>query len=189
MFALRTVSTALSRRTVVPAASSSIGRFMSGGDSHTFDISGSYTTHMLEDSPVPLPSESTSATRDELMSYFRLMYTMRRMEITCDNEYKARAIRGFCHLYDGQEAIATGIEAAFDHDDSWITSYRCHCVALTRGGTVSKVLAELFGMRDGYTKGRGGSMHFYNKEHNFYGGQGIVGAQVPVGTGLAFANK
>jgi pyruvate dehydrogenase E1 component alpha subunit len=106
-----------------------------------------------------------------------------------DNEYKARNIRGFCHLYDGQEAVATGIQWAFDTADSWITSYRCHCVALIRGGSVSKVVGELFGTIDGYTKGKGGSMHFYNKAYNFYGGQGIVGAQVPVGAGLAFANK
>mmetsp|Transcript_48152 Transcript_48152/g.94029 ORF Transcript_48152/g.94029 Transcript_48152/m.94029 type:complete len:421 (+) Transcript_48152:91-1353(+) len=187
-------ATAVARRTsllapTMSAAGTSFGnsRYMSG-ESATFDITGSYTTHML-DGVEGLPGDSTVATKDELMSYFRLMYTMRRMEITCDNEYKARAIRGFCHLYDGQEAIATGIEAAFNHDDSWITSYRCHCVALARGGTVAKVLGELFGFRDGYTKGRGGSMHFYNKAHNFYGGQGIVGAQVPVGAGLAFANK
>lgn len=117
------------------------------------------------------------------------MYTMRRMEITCDNEYKARNIRGFCHLYDGQEAVATGIQNAFDAADSWITSYRCHCVALARGGTVASIVGELFGVEDGYSKAKGGSMHMYSKEQRFFGGAGIVGAQVPVGAGLAFANK
>jgi len=159
---------------------------MSGNTTEaTFDLTGSFDMYKMDSEP----NNTVTATRDELMEYFRLMYTMRRMEITCDNEYKTRNIRGFCHLYDGQEAVATGINAALTVEDSWITSYRCHCIALARGGSVSSVLAELFGFKDGATKGKGGSMHFYNKEHNFYGGQGIVGAQVPVGTGLAFANK
>jgi pyruvate dehydrogenase E1 component alpha subunit len=133
---------------------------------------------------------SVECARSDLLGMFELMYTMRRMEITCDNEYKARNIRGFCHLYDGQEAVATGIQHALDPArDSWITSYRCHCVALARGGSVKSVVGELFGVKDGMTQGKGGSMHFYSKENNFFGGQGIVGAQVPVGTGLAFAAK
>jgi pyruvate dehydrogenase E1 component alpha subunit len=135
------------------------------------------------------PSESVECTKEDLIKMFELMYTMRRMEITCDNEYKARNIRGFCHLYDGQEAVATGIENAFDAADSWITSYRCHCIALARGGSVSSIVGELFGVEDGYSKAKGGSMHMYSKEQRFFGGAGIVGAQVPVGTGLAFANK
>ena len=142
-------------------------------------------THNLESAP----AETVECSKDEMIEMFELMYTMRRMEITCDNEYKARNIRGFCHLYDGQEAVATGIQYALDQGDSWATSYRCHCVALARGGTVSKVVGELFGAIDGYSKGKGGSMHMYNKKENFYGGAGIVGAQVPLGAGTAFANK
>lgn len=159
-------------------------RFLSSANTATFDLTGSFETHNLETQP----NNTIDMTKEELLSHFELMYTMRRMEITCDNEYKARAIRGFCHLYDGQEAVATGINAAFEPEDSWITSYRCHCTALARGGSVASILGELFGNVDGQTKGKGGSMHFYNKAHNFFGGQGIVGAQVPVGLGLAFAN-
>lgn len=111
------------------------------------------------------------------------------MEISCDTEYKARNIRGFCHLYDGQEAIAMGMQSALSKEDAWITSYRCHCVAYLRGKKIEEVIGELFGFGMGATKGKGGSMHFYNKSHNFFGGQGIVGAQIPVGAGLAFAAK
>lgn len=153
--------------------------------SHTFDISGSFEIHNFETGP----SETAEVTKDELVEMFETMYTMRRMEITCDNEYKARNIRGFCHLYDGQEAVATGINAAFDPADDWITSYRCHCVSLARGGEVKKIVGELFGLTGGQSKAKGGSMHFYNKDNHFWGGAGIVGAQVPVGAGLAFANK
>lgn len=161
-------------------------RMMSSAETATFDISGTFETHHLGDLA---PETTVDVSKEDLLSYFRLMHTMRRMEITCDKEYKARNIRGFCHLYDGQEAVATGANAAMTMEDSWITSYRCHCTALARGANVEDILAELFGFEDGLTKGKGGSMHFYNKEANFYGGQGIVGAQVPVGVGLAFANK
>ena len=159
-------------------------RALSAEASITVDFPGAYTAHLGDE-----PAATAETNKTELLEYFKTMYTMRRMEITCDNEYKARTIRGFCHLYDGQEAIGTGVQAALSPEDSWITSYRCHCIALARGGTVEGVLAELMGQSHGQTGGKGGSMHFYNKEHNFFGGQGIVGAQVPVGTGLAFANK
>lgn len=118
------------------------------------------------------PSTKVTATKEELIRYFKEMYTMRRMEITNDTEYKARNIRGFCHLYDGQEAIASGTHAALTMEDAWITSYRCHCTALLRGSTVEQVFAELFGYSNGTSKGKGGSMHFYSKKANFFGGQG-----------------
>jgi pyruvate dehydrogenase E1 component alpha subunit len=131
---------------------------------------------------------------------------VRRVEVTCDAEYKARKIRGFCHLYDGQEAIAMGTEAALTRDDDWITTYRCHgCVqeaarcaltprpprsaALVRGVPAAQVFAEQFGASLGCSRGKGGSMHLYRKEANFYGGAAIVGAHVPVAAGLAFFHK
>ncbi|KAF4325070.1 hypothetical protein BBO99_00000649 [Phytophthora kernoviae] len=150
-----------------------------------FEFNTPFELHRLEEGP----AEFAITNREEMLGYYKLMYTMRRMEITNDNEYKARTIRGFCHLYDGQEAVATGVEAALDRTDSWITSYRNHCIMLARGAEVKDVLGELFGKECGATGAKGGSMHFYSKKDNFYGGQGIVGAQVPVGAGLAFASK
>lgn len=132
---------------------------------------------------------SAKATKEELLHYHREMYTIRRMEIGCDTEYKARNIRGFCHLYDGQEAIAMGMQAALDKTDHITTSYRCHGFQYIRGDSVKRIVGELFGFELGSEKGKGGSMHLYSKENRFWGGAGIVGAQVPVAVGLAFAEK
>jgi pyruvate dehydrogenase E1 component alpha subunit len=109
------------------------------------------------------------------------------MEMAADRLYKEKKIRGFCHLSTGQEAVAVGIEHAIEKTDDLITAYRCHGYAYMRGATVRSIIGELLGRREGISYGKGGSMHMFTK--GFYGGNGIVGAQVPVGAGLAFAQK
>lgn len=157
---------------------------MSTSEAKEFTLRNPFKVHLLEDPGVT----AATSTKEELMHFFRTMYTIRRMEIACDTEYKARNIRGFCHLYDGQEAIAMGMQAAIAKDDDVITAYRCHGIQLVRGDSVKRIVGELFGYSLGSSKGKGGSMHFYSKKNHFWGGSGIVGAQVPVGVGLAFAN-
>lgn len=135
------------------------------------------------------PSRSVKTTPPELLSFFRNMALMRQMEVGAETLYNAKLIRGFCHLYEGQEAVAAGMEAAITKKDSIITSYRDHCIFLERGGTLLEAFAEMMGRKDGCSKGRGGSMHMYKKEVGFYGGHAIVGAQIPLGCGLAFSQK
>ncbi|EAL60849.1 pyruvate dehydrogenase E1 alpha subunit [Dictyostelium discoideum AX4] len=133
------------------------------------------------------PSDSTVTNKDELISFFTEMSRFRRLETVCDGLYKKKLIRGFCHLYTGQEAVCAGLESAITKDDHIITAYRDHTYMLSRGATPEEIFAELLMKETGCSKGKGGSMHMFTK--NFYGGNGIVGAQCPLGAGIAFAQK
>jgi len=101
----------------------------------------------------------------------------------------SKKIRGFCHVYIGQEAITAGMESALRREDNLVTAYRQHGTAIGRGIPTNKAMAELMGKSNGINKGKGGSMHFFSAEHNYFGGNGIVGAQIPIGAGIAFAEK
>ncbi|CAD5212293.1 unnamed protein product [Bursaphelenchus okinawaensis] len=157
-------------------------RFYSTVNEVTFQTKP-YKLHKLDYGP----NGETVLTRDEALDYYKEMLVLRRMETAASNLYKDKKIRGFCHLYNGQEAVAVGITAAKHKDDALITSYRCHGWTYLMGSTISEVLCELTGRISGNVYGKGGSMHMY--ERNFYGGNGIVGAQIPLGAGLAFAQK
>ena len=127
--------------------------------------------------------------KDELIGYYRDMLLIRRFEEKAGQLYGMGAIGGFCHLYIGQEAVVVGIEACAKEGDQRITSYRDHGHMLACGMDPNGVMAELTGRKGGYSRGKGGSMHMFSSEKNFYGGHGIVAAQVPLGAGLAFANR
>ena len=126
---------------------------------------------------------------EELLGYYKDMLLIRRFEEKAGQLYGMGLIGGFCHLYIGQEAVVVGLEAAAEEGDKRITSYRDHGHMLAAGMDPNGVMAELTGRSGGYSKGKGGSMHMFSKEKHFYGGHGIVGAQVPLGAGLAFADK
>jgi pyruvate dehydrogenase E1 component alpha subunit len=126
--------------------------------------------------------------KEELTAY-REMLLIRRFEEKAGQLYGMGLIGGFCHLYIGQEAVVVGMQMTLKEGDQVITSYRDHGHMLACGMEARGVMAELTGRRGGYSRGKGGSMHMFSREKNFYGGHGIVGAQVPLGAGLAFANK
>jgi len=127
--------------------------------------------------------------KEEESRAYREMLLIRRFEEKAGQLYGMGQIGGFCHLYIGQEAVVVGMQMAIREGDQVITAYRDHGHMLVCGMDPKGVMAELTGRRDGYSKGKGGSMHMFSVEKSFYGGHGIVGAQVPLGTGLAFANK
>lgn len=128
-------------------------------------------------------------TKDTYLYWYELMLRLRRFEERAGMLYGQQKIRGFCHLYIGQEAVAAGTMSALRKDDRIITAYRDHGLAIAKGISCNEAMAELFGKATGCTKGKGGSMHFFSKKHNFFGGHGIVGAQIPLGAGIAFADK
>ena len=142
-------------------------------------------------SSVATSSNSTNIpdfTKDQDIAAYRDMLTIRRFEEKAGQMYGMGLIGGFCHLYIGQEAVVVGMQLALKKGDQVITGYRDHGHMLATGMDPKGVMAELTGRKNGYSRGKGGSMHMFSVEKGFYGGHGIVGAQVPLGTGLAFAN-
>jgi len=132
---------------------------------------------------------STQISPEQAHKWLESMLLMRRFEEKCAQLYGQQKIKGFCHLYIGQEAVVAGTYSAITPEDSVITAYRDHGHALACGLSPESIMAELYGKATGCSKGKGGSMHLFSKEHRFFGGHGIVGGQVPLGAGIAFAEK
>lgn len=128
-------------------------------------------------------------TKETYLEWYELMLLLRRFEEKAGQMYGLQKIRGFCHLYIGQEALAAGIYSAMRKDDNLITAYRDHALAIMKGISPNAAMAELYGKATGSTKGKGGSMHYFSKEHRFFGGHGIVGGQIGLGAGIAFADQ
>ena len=127
--------------------------------------------------------------KNDYIKMYSYMLKIRRFEERAAQLYGMGHIGGFCHLYIGQEAVVVGVLMTIDKNDSVVTTYRDHGHMIARGLDPKRIMAELTGREDGYSAGKGGSMHMFSKENNFYGGHGIVGAQVPIGTGIAFTHK
>ena len=151
-------------------------------------VKSAYITRKLAKGEKPPLANSGFSSADEIKAY-RDMLLIRRFEEKAGQLYGMGFIGGFCHLYIGQEAVVVGMQMAQKDGDQVITSYRDHGHMLASGMDPKGVMAELTGRRGGYSKGKGGSMHMFSREKQFFGGHGIVGAQVPLGAGLAFANK
>lgn len=134
-------------------------------------------------------SKSESYSKETYLKWYESMLLMRRFEEKAGQLYIQQKIRGFCHLYIGQEALVAGAESVITPEDKVITAYRDHAHPIGRGMHPKYIMAELFAKATGCSKGKGGSMHLFSKEFNFFGGHGIVGGQIPLGAGLAFADK
>ncbi len=134
-------------------------------------------------------AKAPAFSKETYLQWYEVMLRIRRFEERTLMMYGQQKIRGFCHVYIGQEAIAAGLVSAIRPEDAIATAYRQHGIALSRGISSKACMAELFGKKTGVVNGKGGSMHFFSKEKRFFGGNGIVGAQIPIGTGIAFAEK
>lgn len=126
---------------------------------------------------------------EQYLEWYTLMLRIRRFEERALMAYGQQKVRGFCHVYIGQEAVAAGMESALIEGDGIVTAYRQHGTAIGRGVSMKAAMAELYGKETGIVKGKGGSMHFFYKENKYFGGNGIVGAQIPIGTGIAMAEQ
>ncbi|MEM6769854.1 MAG: pyruvate dehydrogenase (acetyl-transferring) E1 component subunit alpha [Bacteroidota bacterium] len=127
--------------------------------------------------------------KEQYLEWYTLMLRIRQFENRALMAYGQQKVRGFCHVYIGQEAVAAGMESAITKDDGIVTAYRQHGTAIGRGVSMKAAMAELYGKETGIVKGKGGSMHFFYKENKYFGGNGIVGAQIPIGTGIALAEQ
>ena len=126
--------------------------------------------------------------KEQYLHWYEMMLRIRRFEERCLLAYSQQKIRGFLHVYIGQESIAAGMESALIPGDAIVTGYRQHGIAIGRGISTKAAMAELFGKATGVNKGKGGSMHFMSSEFKYFGGNGIVGAQIPIGAGIAFVD-
>ena len=138
---------------------------------------------------VAAKAEGISYDKATYLKWYEIMYRIRRFEEKTLFAYSQQKIRGFCHVYIGQEAIGAALASGLKDGDKVVTAYRQHGVALARGLESKYCMAELYGKSTGCVKGKGGSMHFFSKEKGYFGGNGIVGAQIPIGTGIAFAEQ
>ncbi len=152
-------------------------------------VSGAKSAQPAEGLGADITTKPATLSREEELKAFTQMLLIRRFEERAGQMYGMGLIGGFCHLYIGQEAVVVGMEMAIKDGDQVITGYRDHGHMLASGMDARGVMAELTGRSSGYSHGKGGSMHMFSREKEFYGGHGIVGASVPLGTGIAFANK